>query len=76
MLDLRSVYQQAASSQPSETMSSLDFEAASRPGLGAVTASVVGNMGAPLRADVDHDLGDAEIHFSSDPFSFGLRQED
>ena len=41
-----------------------------------MTASIVGNIGAPLRADEDHDLEDAKVHFSSDPFSFGLRQGD
>lgn len=44
----------------------------------AVTASVVSNMGAPLKTGnaEDAESGDQDdIHFSSDPFSFGLDSE-
>ena len=43
----------------------------------AVTASVVGNMGAPLRTgEFDEPGADPEeIQFSKDPFNFGLVPE-
>ena len=43
-----------------------------------MTASIVGNMGAPLRTGALRELGeDAEgIELSEDPFNFGLNFED
>ena len=45
---------------------------------GAVTASVVGNLGAPLRTGEFSEPNDdsEEIHLSNDPFNFGLALED
>ena len=49
-------------------MSTIDFAVQSVQA--GIAASVVGNLGAPLRTDDGED--EEELHFSSDPFSFGL----
>ena len=41
-----------------------------------VQATVVGNMGAPLRTGDTSDLEDEELYFSKDPFKFGLVLEE
>ena len=57
-------------------MSSINFNIQSMQG--AVTASIVGNMGAPLRTGEFDERGadPDEIQFSRDPFNFGLVPED
>lgn len=55
-------------------MSSIGF--AVRSAQAAVTVSIVGNMGAPLRTGEFDDPGEdpEEIQFSRDPFNFGLEE--
>ena len=75
ILDLRSVYQQNTSNQRTDAISSINF--AVQTAQGAVTASVVGNMGASLRTgEFDKPGADPEeTRFSKDPFNFGLFPE-
>ena len=78
ILDLRSVYQKNATSPSpswdgSHTISSVGFAIQSVQV--AVTASVVGNMGALLHTGEVFEPGSAdedEDHFSDDPFNHDL----
>ena len=71
------MYQQNTTSQRTshDTVSSIGF--AIETVQGAVTTSVVGNMGAPLRTDEFPETGEDEegVHFSKDPYNFGLIPE-
>ena len=74
ILSLRSVYQKKASIQHADGMSSIDF--ALRSIQGTLTARAVGNMGAPLHVGgLRSDEVEETEQFTSDPFNFGLVQQ-
>lgn len=73
---LRHIHQTDTATQRTNETSSVTFAIQSFQG--TVTTSIVGNMGVPLRTGEARDSGEdaEEVHFSDDPFDFGLELAD